>query len=105
MIYPAYSEWYMTMFTDMNMNMMWISTIIFGIFMGLVYSVVGKAVPGKKCRKGFNYGLMVWLLAGLMWPLMSIGFAPFMISMYDLITGFITYGLAGIALVKVYEKL
>jgi len=104
-LYPAYNEWYMTVFADLNMNMMWISTIIFGIFMGIIYSVISKSIPGKGHKKGFNYGVLVWILAGLMWPLMSIGFAPFMISIYDLITGFITYGLAGIVLVAVYNKI
>jgi len=104
MLYPAYNEWYMTVFAEMNMTMMWVSTMLLGIFMGIIYSIVGSTIPGTGYKKGFNYGILVWLLAGLMWPIMAIGYAPVMITIFDLVTGLIMYGLAGVALVLVYEK-
>ena len=94
----------MTVFAEMNMTWMWVATMLTGIFMGLIYSIIGKSIPGKGYRKGFNYGVLVWLLAGIMWPIMAIGYAPLMITIYDLITGLIMYGLAGVALAAVYNK-
>lgn len=104
MLYPTYNEWYMTIFAEMNMTMMWIATLWLGIFMGIIYSVVESTVPGTGYKKGLNYGVMVWLLSGIMWPVMAIGYAPISITGYDLISGLIMYVIAGIALAAAYNK-
>ena len=101
MIYPASTAWYMEAFASMNMTMMWLGTALVGIFMGLFYGVVGKAIPGKGLRKGINYGLMIWLFAGVMWPVMAIGWAPLNITIFDLVGGAVTYALTGAAIAKV----
>lgn len=104
MLYPAANVWYMEVFANMNMTMMWVSTFLLGLFMGIVFSVVGSAVPGTGWYKGINYGVMVWLLAGLMWPVMALGWAPINITIFDLATGLIMYAFAGAALALVYER-
>jgi hypothetical protein len=103
--FPEYSAWYMEAFAGMNMTMMWISTFLLGLFMGIFYSVVGSTIPGKGYMKGINYGIMVWLLAGIMWPVMSIGWAPMSVTVIDFVTGAIMFALSGAALVAVYDKL
>lgn len=80
MMVPGASEWYSATFPEMvTSKAMWtmmISIWLIGVFMGLIYSVISSAVPGEGLRKGVNYGIMVWLLAGVMWPVMMMAFAP-----------------------------
>ena len=102
-------EWYNSIFPEMmTSEAMWtwtLSILLIGIFMGLIYSVINSAVPGLGTRKGLNYGFMVWLLAGLMWPVMMIGFAPAYIWIIELISGLISYSIAGAVIAIIYEKL
>jgi hypothetical protein len=100
---PANTEWYMQMFPEMGLSSMVLSTFLTGLFMGLVYSVVGPSVPGEGTRKGVNYGVMVWLFAGVMWPVMASSFAPVGIWLGDLVANLILYSVAGAVLVKVYK--
>ena len=103
------SEWYKTMFPEMTTtDAMWtgtLSILLIGVFMGLIYSVINSAVPGMGARKGINYGFMVWLLAGIMWPVMMIAFAPVSIWIVELISGLISYSIAGAAIAVIYEKI
>jgi mannose/fructose/N-acetylgalactosamine-specific phosphotransferase system component IIC len=48
---------------------------------------------------------MVWLLAGLMWPFMMMGFAPAYMWITELISGLITYSIAGAVIAIIYKKL
>jgi len=102
-------EWYSTTFPEMTTpGAMWtmsISIVLMGVFMGLIYSVINSAVPGEGARKGVNYGIMVWLLAGLMWPVMMISFAPVSIWITELISGLVSYSIAGAVITVIYEKL
>ena len=102
-------EWYIAMFPEMmTTEAMWagtLSTLLIGIFMGLIYSVINSAVPGTGMKKGLNYGFMVWLLAGIMWPIMMIAFAPITIWIIELISGLISYSIAGAVIAIIYEKL
>jgi uncharacterized membrane protein YagU involved in acid resistance len=102
-------EWYSATFPEMmTTEAMWtgtLSTLLIGIFMGLIYSVINSAVPGTGTRKGLNYGFMVWLLAGIMWPIMMIAFAPITIWIIELISGLISYSIAGAVIAIIYEKL
>jgi MFS family permease len=76
MMIPGVTEWYTEKFPEMvaptAMSIMTVGVVLSGIFMGLVYSVVNSAIPGEGARKGLNYGIMVWLLAGLTWPIMMM---------------------------------
>jgi hypothetical protein len=103
MLMPANTEWYMQMFPQMNLSLMTFSMFLVGLFMGLVYSVVSPSVPGEGIRKGVNFGVMVWLFAGVMWPVMAASFAPVSIWLGDLVANLILYAVAGAALVSVYK--
>jgi uncharacterized membrane protein YagU involved in acid resistance len=102
-------EWYSATFPEMmTPEAMWtgtLSTLLVGMFMGLIYSVINSAVPGMGMRKGLNYGFIVWLLAGSMWPIMMIAFAPANIWMLELISGLISYSITGAVIAIIYEKL
>lgn len=109
MMIPGVTEWYTEKFPDMvettAMSIMMVGVVLIGIFMGLVYSVINSAIPGEGARKGLNYGIMVWLLAGLMWPIMIMGFAPAYLWIGELINGLITYSIAGAVISIIYGKL
>jgi uncharacterized membrane protein YagU involved in acid resistance len=103
MLMPANTEWYMEMFPEMSLSTMTLSMFLIGLFMGLVYSVVAPSVPGEGMRKGVNFGIMVWLFAGVMWPVMAMSFAPISIWLGDLVANLILYSAAGAVMVKVYK--
>lgn len=106
---PGVTEWYTEKFPEMMaptaMSIMTVGVVLGGIIMGLVYSVINSAIPGEGARKGLNYGIMVWLLAGLTWPIMMMGFAPAYLWIAELINGLITYSIAGAVLAIIYGKL
>lgn len=106
---PSTAEWYSTTFPMMvapeAMPAMTLSIFAVGLFMGLIYSVISPAVPGEGIRKGINYGIMVWLLAGLMWPIMMAGFAPTNVWMTELAAGLAGYAITGAAIAIIYSKL
>ena len=106
---PGLTQWYSVTFPEMSspmaMSIMMAGIVLSGIFMGLVYSVINSAIPGEGARKGVNYGFMVWLLAGLMWPIMMMGFAPAYMWITELINGLITYSIAGAVIAIIYKKL
>jgi len=109
MMIPGVTEWYTVTFPEMvapmAMSIMTVGVVLSGIIMGLVYSVINSAIPGEGARKGLNYGIMVWLLAGLTWPIMIMGFAPAYLWSAELINGLITYPIAGAVLAIIYRKL
>jgi len=109
MMIPGVTEWYTVTFPEMMaptaMSIMTVGVVLGGIIMGLVYSVINSAIPGEGARKGLNYGIMVWLLAGLTWPIMMMGFAPAYLWIAELINGLITYSIVGAVLAIIYGKL
>lgn len=109
MFIPTTSAWYKTTFPQMTTGSgivaLFISIIIMGLVMGMVYSLVRMSIPGNGMRKGMNYGIMVWLLAGLMWPVMMMGFAPLTIGIIELVSGLVSYVIASIMLTSIYEKI
>nr|QNO45384.1 hypothetical protein PLCHCCMC_00002 [Methanosarcinales archaeon ANME-2c ERB4]QNO46837.1 hypothetical protein FKCHNOGI_00002 [Methanosarcinales archaeon ANME-2c ERB4] len=109
MMVPGVTEWYTVTFPEMvspmAMSIMMVGVVLIGTFMGLIYSVINSAIPGEGARKGLNYGIMVWLLAGLMWPIMMMGFAPAYLWIVELINGLITYSMAGAVISIIYGKL
>lgn len=108
-IVPGRSEWYAATFPQIvSPEGMWsliLSTLVIGLFMGLFYSVLNSAIPGNGIRKGINYGVMVWLLAGLMWPIMMMGFASVYMWGTELIGGLISYSITGVVIAIIYKKL
>jgi hypothetical protein len=109
MMVPGATQWYSETFPEMvsplAMSAMMAGIVLIGIFMGLIYSVLNPAIPGEGARKGLNYGVMVWLLAGLMWPIMLLGFAPAYMWITELISGLVSYSIAGAVIAIIYEKL
>jgi hypothetical protein len=109
MMVPGATAWYSETFPGMvsplAMTAMMAGIVLIGIFMGLIYSVLNTAIPGEGARKGLNYGFMVWLLAGLMWPIMLMGFAPAYMWITELISGFVSYSIAGAVIAIIYGKL
>lgn len=109
MMVPGASQWYSETFPEMvsppAMSAMMAGIVLIGIFMGLIYSVLNAAIPGEGARKGLNYGVMVWLLAGLMWPIMLLGFAPAYMWITELISGLVSYSIAGAVIAIIYGKL
>ena len=109
MMIPGVTEWYTEKFPEMMaptaMSIMTVGVVLSGIIMGLVYSIINSAIPGEGARKGLNYGIMVWLLAGLTWPIMMMGFAPAYLWIAELINGLITYSIVGAVLAIIYGKL
>ncbi len=105
---PGTGEWYSATFPKMvtpaAMLAMTLSLIAVGMFMGLVYSMVNPSIPGRGLRKGLNYGAMVWLLAGIMWPIMMIGFAPARMWAAEFAASLVSYAAAGAAIAAIYEK-
>ncbi len=110
MMIPGVTEWYTVTFPElmvspMAMSIMTVGVVLGGIIMGLVYSAINSVIPGEGARKGVNYGIMVWLLAGLAWPIMMMGFAPACLWIGELINGLITYSISGAVLAIIYGKL
>lgn len=53
---PTISEWYSKTFPQMatarGMGAMLASIIVLGLVMGMVYSLISRAIPGEGARKG-----------------------------------------------------
>ncbi len=99
-----YAQWFPMMMNISGMISMTISGFIMGLMMGFVYMVVNKGIPGKGWVKGFNFGFYAWLLGGLMWPVMLMGFAAAWMWIQELIFGFVTFAITGIVIFAVYGK-
>ena len=109
MIIPGQTEWYLKMFPGMA-NMLGLITtyssyFVIGIVMGVAYDMVNKALPWKAWKKGFVFGIGAWLLAGTMWPIMMISFAPAYLWIAEFISGFILYSAAGLTIYFVGNKM
>ena len=109
LLVPGRSMWYAQAFPGMASMLGLIVTVVSffipGLVMGLAYDVVNKSLPWKDWKKGFAFGVGVWLLAGLMWPIMMISYAPTSIWLAEFITGFVQYAIVGLAIEAVYKKL
>ncbi len=99
-----YAQTFPQMITSFGLAMMVVSLLLVGLFMGLIYSVVRDSIPGKSASKGINYGFICWLLAGTMWPIMMISFAPTIVWVTELIADFITFLVGGIVVALLYER-
>ena len=107
--FPAQNEWYSQIFSDMMTTSGMLTTIISGFvvafFAGAFYDTVNKVVKGKGWKKGAMYGLAIWVLAGTMWPIMMLSFAPMNILVTEWVLNIITYVLVGIVIATVHKKL
>ena len=86
------------------------TSIIFAFIGGLlfagVYNVIAKGVPGKTVlRKGINYGLLIWIVAGIPFSLSMVLLInlPIDLIAFWTVTTLIIYLLAGAALVKIVK--
>ena len=109
MMVPGSSEWYAATFpqwvTPIAMTGTWVSLFLVGLFMGLFYPIFASAIPGEGAVKGVKYGLMVWLLTGLMWPFMMMGFASANIWGTELVKGIVDYAITGALIAVISKKL
>ncbi len=105
---PGKNDFYTQMFPGMmsigGLVAMVASMFLIGIFMGLIYGVVEKSLSGSKTKKGLFFGLMVFLLAGTMWPVMMMGFVPAYFWMTELVASLVTYLLGGLVVVGIYKR-
>ncbi len=73
------------------------------VFVSL-YAVLWKGIPGKKIRKGIDYGVLVWLL-GVMWGLASMPFymtINVLVVVYWIFTSLISFIILGAIVGKMY---
>jgi hypothetical protein len=109
MAIPGYTEWFIETFPQMMTPLSMItgpaSSFIMGIIMGLIYAMINRSIPGKGLMKGINYGIMVWLLADIMWPIMMMSFAPVYMWITELVSGLIFYSIVGAVISFIYGKL
>jgi len=106
---PGQTEWYMEMFPGMANLLGLITTygsyFVVGMVMGIAYDITNKTLPWKAWKKGFVFGVGAWLLAGTMWPIMMISFAPATLWIIEFIKGFVIYSAAGLTIYFVSNKL
>ncbi len=77
---------------------------ISGLLFTVVYTVVGKSVPGNTfVKKGLIYGLLMWLVGGLSGSLAMVLLInlPIDLIAYWTVSGLIVSLLAGIAITKI----
>jgi predicted membrane channel-forming protein YqfA (hemolysin III family) len=105
---PGKQEWYVATFPQMmnsqGLAAMFTSMFLIGVFMGIIYDLINDSLPGNKTKKGFVYGIIVWLLAGTMWPVMMMGFASTYQWLSELLIGLVEYIFAGTVVVYIYGK-
>ncbi|MFH0869185.1 MAG: hypothetical protein V1839_03085 [archaeon] len=105
---PGRSAWYATAFPGMSnalgMIVLIIAFFIPGLVMGLAYDIVHSAMPWKKWKKGLALGIGTWLLAGTMWPIMMISYAPTALWIAEFITGFANYVIVGMVVYLVDRR-
>lgn len=105
---PGKSDFYTQMFPGLmslgGLIAMVASNFLIGIFMGLIYGVVEKSLSGSKVKKGLVFGLIVFLLAGTMWPVMMMGFVSAYFWITELVAGLVTYLLGGLVVAGIYKK-
>lgn len=80
-------------------------SFITGCIFAWAYSVVGKSVPGKDVMKGFNYGLMLFLMVGVPYTLSNILLLaiPLGLQMEWALETLVIYGLSGLAFAKIVK--
>ena len=104
---PGMNEWYAGIFpqlmTPAGLMSMTISTLVTGFFMGLLFTIVQPSIPERGVTKGAVYGIMVWMVAGLMWPVMMSSFAPAPILVLQVGSSFVAYALTGAVLGLLYR--
>ena len=105
---PGKNAWYAEQFPEMmgllGMIVMIISYFIPGLIMGLGYEMINGSLPWKGTKKGVIFGVGVWLLAGTMWPIMMISYAPMMLWVSEFITGFVSYAIVGLVIYHLNKK-
>ena len=98
---PSNMDWYMQTFPSMSLASMIFAQALIGLLMGIIYTVLSPSIPGEGIGKGVNYGLIVYLFAGVMWPVMASSFAPLSVWLGDLIKNLLLYTVAGAVVEKI----
>jgi len=105
---PGRNAWYAQAFPDMmgtvGMIVLIVAYFIPGLVMGLAYDVVHSTLPWKGLKKGMGFGIGAWLLAGTMWPIMMISYAPMSLWIPEFIIGFVNYSIVGTIIYLVSKR-
>lgn len=87
-----------------------VTSIVFAFIGGLlfagVYNVIAKGVPGKTLlRKGINYGLIIWIVAGIPFSLSMVLLInlPIDLIAFWTVTSLIIYSIVGAATSKIVK--
>jgi len=87
----------------------YIISIAFSLITGLIfagaYSLLRQAIPGKGLRKGLNYGMMLFLIAGVPFTLTTylLLAVPSMLLVTWAVSSLIVYVLSGITFSKIIK--
>ncbi len=83
-----------------------LATICWGILLSLGFAVLYKGIPGKGLKKGFYYGLLLWLIFIWFvefWNYLQLDI-PFMVVIAGLLFYLITLPLGGVAIAAIYGQ-
>ena len=80
-----------------------IINIIIGIILAGGYSLLADAIPGEGISKGINYGILIFLIAGVPFTLTTylLLAVPFPLLLYWVISTFVIYLITGAAFAKI----
>jgi uncharacterized membrane protein YagU involved in acid resistance len=109
MLYPPRNAWFIQNFPEMMTGngamFFFLSMIVLGLAMGIFYDIFRQAISGQGIKKGLKYGIIVFILGGLMFPIMMLGYAPTDIAISEIVFSLINYSIVGIAIEMVYSKM
>ncbi|MFH0970784.1 MAG: hypothetical protein V1776_04985 [Candidatus Diapherotrites archaeon] len=107
-LYPARMIWFAEQYQDMMVGngafFFFLSILVVGLAWGLIYPIIQKSIPGSGWRKGVNYGLMIFFVGGIMFPVMIMGYAPLGVAVAEIVFSAIEWIVAGVVVQWVHER-
>ena len=84
---------------------MFIYHFTLGFLMMIIYLIINSGIPGKGIRKGFNYGILIWLLTGLFPLTIHLIWGTNVFIILILLSGLIGYSIVGAVIAVMFEKM